>query len=206
MKTNRKLPPLILLLSAVMVLASCSNKRTAEDSKRKAAGDVPDTTIYARLNAVDNDSIDITMINHDKSFRFSIAESRKEGGLSGDMNIGDTLAVMAVKKKKKVISCVNMSQIVGLWFIAGGHGDGLRLASDGGASWIGEKDVTMRAWHISNGMFILNYIKADGSDYREIPDTAEIKKLGKDSLTMVFKEKTLSLIRSKGLVTIDAGQ
>lgn len=197
---------LFLPLLALAVLTSCSNKRTAEDSKKKAPQEIPDTTIYARLNAINGDSIDITMISHDKSYRFSITESKQKGRISGDMNIGDTLAVMAVKKDKKVISSVNMSQITGLWLVDGGHGDGLRLASDGGASWIGEKDVTMRAWRISNGMFILNYIKADGSDYREIPDTAEIKKLGKDSLTVVFKGKTLSLIRSKGLITIDNGQ
>lgn len=201
MHINNKL--LLLTLVGMSLLASCSHKRSESDAKRKAPKAVPDSTIYARLNSIDGDTISITMINHDKSFRFSMAESKHKGTVFGDLNVGDTVAIMARKTEKKVISAVNISQITGLWLIEGGNGDGLRLTSDGEASWIGEKDVTLRSWYIHNGMFIMNYVKADGSDYRERPDTAKIELLDKENFVVEFKDNTLHLKRSKGLITID---
>lgn len=201
MYTNKKL--LILALIATVLFAACSHKRSESDAARKAPKEIPDTTIYAKLVAVDGDSIGITMLNHDKSFRLNIADSKFKGSIKGDLNVGDTLAVMANTGTKTLKSAVNLSMIPGLWLIKDGKGDALRLASDGGASWVGARTETLRSWFITNGMFVMTYILADGSDYNERRDTAEIQKLSRDSLTVMFKDKAVVLTRSNGLITID---
>lgn len=191
-------------LLALVALSSCSpRKRSAEDSERRARPEVADTTLFARLDAVTGDSLSLTQVGHDRRLSLSVAECRDKGHLAGDLTTGDTLAIIARQQEKKVLSAVNVTQVAGLWFIDGKGGNGLRLTSDGAASWIGDEDVTLRSWRIGNGKFILNYIKADGSDYREIPDTAEIQQLDSEHLTVVFKDKTLQLTRSKGLITLD---
>jgi len=195
---------LLWALLALLAFSSCSSrKRSAEDAQRKAAPDVADTTLFARLDAVEGDTVRLTQVGHDRRFHFSVAECRDKGGLSGELNAGDTLAVIVRQQEKRVLSAVNVSQVAGLWLNEEQPGDGLRLTSNGAASWIGAKDVTLRSWRIGNGKFILNYIQADGSDYREIPDTAEIQQLDKDRFVVVFKDKTIHLKRSTGLITID---
>lgn len=188
---------LFLALAAVLWLSSCSHRRTAEDSKRKAAPDIPDTTVYARIDAVEGDSVDITLTGQDRTLRLKVPG---DGSVAGGMNVGDTLAL--TMEGRRLLSSVNVSQIVGLWLVDGTDGDAIRLAPDGGASWIGTaKDVTLRSWYIRNGMLVISHIKADGSDYRERPDTVEISRLDEDGMVMAFGGSRLSLTRSKGLIT-----
>lgn len=198
---NKKI--LFFVFSIIIILTSCSNKRTADDAKRKAAPAIPDSTIFAQLDATDGDSIDVTLLDNGQKFRLSIAEAVKNGNVAGDMNIGDTLAIMARDNDHEVSTSVNVSQITGLWFYCGGKGDGMKLTADGAACSIGAEKFTLRAWRIGNGFFILNYIKADGSDYSEIPDTSKIDKLSKDSLVFVFKDRTVKCTRKIGLLTVD---
>lgn len=202
MHTDKKLLFLTFAVLSLM-LGACSHKRSESDSMRKAPAAVPDTTIYGRLSSVDGDSISLKMLSHDKTYRLSVAESKRDGMIKGDLNVGDTLAVLANRGSKKVMTSVNLSMIHGLWRIKGGKGDMVRLSPDGGASFVGNRAETLRSWFITNGMFILTYVPSDGTDYKERHDTAEIHLLDKDNLVVGFKSKTLEMERSTGLITVD---
>lgn len=196
---------IVLSVCAVIVLffascSSCSNKRTDEDAMRKAAPAVPDSTIYSRLNKVVGDSIDVSILEDGKKLRLSVAEAKHKGKVAGDLIVGDTLAIMARDNDHEVTTSVNVSQLKGLWFFEGKNGDGMRINNDGAACSIGAEQYTLKTWRIGNGYFILGYIKADGSDYTEMPDTSEIYELSKDKLIFVFKDRTVKCTRSVGLL------
>lgn len=185
-----------------MAITACSSKRSDADALRKAAA-VSDSTIYVQLDAVNEDSVNVTMTEDGSNAKLSIKKAMANGNVAGELNPGDTLAIMTGDDGHTVVSAVNMTQIVGQWMFAGTNGDGMRIASDGGASYIGAEQVTLRSWRISNGRFYLSYIKPDGRDYDEKPVAVKIDNLTGDSLVFVFMNETRRCSRSTGLITKD---
>lgn len=193
----KKLTYLLLPLLAVCLMG-CSKK------KRMATAEIPeepDSTIYAQLKAVTDDSITIYQLDSKSTRKLGYIDAQHANAVHGSLTVGDTLAVMPLFKSAKARSVVNMSELVGLWMFDGNNGTGLRLSSDGAASDVGPSDVTFRGWKIRNGRFILTYIKADGSDYTEMADTSTIISLSKDEFRYTLKGQEHNCTRVKKLLT-----
>lgn len=188
---------ILFLLIAAAVAAGCSNKRNESDASRKADKKPADKTEYVVCGKMAGDSVTVTPVGSDGSMTYSVAGASVSGGLT----VGDTLAVIADGNKKELVSAININSLTGLWMFGDG-GDGLRISPDGSAGSVGStKDVTFRSWAIGDGRLVLKYIKADGSDYTEVPETVRIDRLDADSMTIEFRSETLRYKRTDGLIT-----
>lgn len=190
----------IATLCLISALASCGGGK--KTSKSEAYVDtVPDSTLRVMLNKHTEDSLFVTDIETNGKHRFSYAQARLNGQIMGSLTDGDTLAIMPDFKQRTIRSSVNLSQLIGLW-LYGQNQDGFRLNPDGGAFAIGNQgEDVLRSWKVKNGLFILTYVKANGSDYTERGDTSTIVRLEDNSFTFVFDGKEHTCRKITGLIT-----
>lgn len=191
---------MIVALTA-MVLAGCSQKRSNDAARRKAAT-IKDPTVYARIESTGNDSISVALLADSSLITVGVANAAEHKAIAGELTRGDTLAMVLDDGGRSMVAGVNVSQLVGLWLCDDGSGNGLRLAPDGAASSVGTGKLTLRTWRISNGRLVLTYIMPDGTDYTEKPARTRIVLLASDSLRIEVNDTVMGYTRSSGLLTI----
>lgn len=193
-----------LLLFFTLLVVSCGSKKTYTG---KTISDVrmdPDTTIYVRLNAVIGDSaIAVSNIKDSRRDTFCIKDAMFSNKIFGDMNIGDTLAIMPLFKKHSIKSSYNLNEMTGLWLMK--DGNGINLTLDGMAVNVGifDDEISLRHWMIHNGMLFITYVLMDGSDYAERIDTTDITNLTYESLQLNINGKVYDCKHVKKLLSVD---
>ena len=139
---------------------------------------------------------------------FNFAKAKQNGAVHGQLNVGDSLAIMADLKTKSLRSAINLSEMKGMWMVVGGKGDGMRLQPDGQAVSIGNANLPLSRWKIKNGMLILSYLDAKADEennvhFNTIPDTSEIVSLTKDSLHINVNGKLYVCVRQTEIITVN---
>ncbi len=197
------------IVSAMMLsmyLSSCNSCSGGSDIH--FVPETPDSTMYVRLDALNGDTINVTLLEDSTRMTLSFAAAKQAGAVHGQLNIGDSLAVMADVKTKAVRSVINLSELKGFWMIQGTEGDGMRLEPDGRAISVGNKDVSLSHWKIKNGMLILTYLNAEADEEKNVtfttlPDTSEIVALTKDSLQINVNGKLYVCVRQTEIITVN---
>ena len=165
--------------------------------------------MYVRLDAVNGDTMNVVLLEDGTKMVFNFAKAKHDGAVHGQLNVGDSLAIMADLKTKSLRSAINLSEMKGMWMVVGGKGDGMRLQPDGQAVSIGNANLPLSRWKIKNGMLILTYLNevknGENGDIALVnfPDTSEIVSLTKDSLQINVNGKLYVCVRQTELMTLD---
>lgn len=199
MKTSQLIAffrPVVAFFGLVLVLSACSGNK----SSKEEAPEVPDSTMYVRLDSLSGDSLYVTSVESNGHRRWAYASAQQDGKIIGGLVTGDTIAIVPSFQTREILSSVNISKLIGLWMFEGRDGEGMRLEDDGAACGIGLSDVTLREWRLRNGSFILTYVKADGSDYHEIADTSHVEKLDDNEFVFTLNGTKYTCRRNSGLI------
>ena len=189
-----------------MYLSSCNSCSGGSDVH--FVPETPDSTMYVRLDAVNGDTMNVVLLEDGTKMVFNFAKAKQNGAVHGQLNVGDSLAIMADFKTKSLRSAINLSEMKGMWMVVGGKGDGMRLQPDGQAVSIGNANLPLSRWKIKNGMLILTYLNevknGENGDMALVnfPDTSEIVSLTKDSLQINVKGKLYVCVRQTKVMTI----
>ena len=198
------------IVSAMMLsmyLSSCNSCSGGSDIH--FIPETPDSTMYVRLDAVNGDTMNVVLLEDGTKMVFNFAKAKHDGAVHGQLNVGDSLAIMADLKTKSLRSAINLSEMKGMWMVVGGKGDGMRLQPDGQAVSIGNANLPLSRWKIKNGMLILTYLNkvknGENGDMALVnfPDTSEIVSLTKDSLQINVNGKLYVCVRQTELMTLD---
>ena len=201
------------IVSAMMLsmyLSSCNSCSGGSDIH--FIPETPDSTMYVRLDAVNGDTMNVVLLEDGTKMVFNFAKAKHDGAVHGQLNVGDSLAIMADLKTKSLRSAINLSEMKGMWMVVGGKGDGMRLQPDGQAVSIGNANLPLSRWKIKNGMLILTYLNevknGENGDMALInfPDTSEIVSLTKDSLQINVKGKLYVCVRQTKVMTISGSE
>lgn len=193
-----------------MYLSSCNSCSGGSDIH--FVPDTPDSTMYVRLDAVNGDTMNVVLLEDGTKMVFNFAKAKQNGAVHGQLNVGDSLAIMADLKTKSLRSAINLSEMKGTWMVVGGKGDGMRLQPDGQAVSIGNANLPLSRWKIKNGMLILTYLNevknGENGDMALVnfPDTSEIVSLTKDSLQINVKGKLYVCVRQTKVMTISGSE
>lgn len=194
---------LILLLIAMMV--SCGNKKTYTGKTISDVRMEPDTTIYVRLDAVFGDTvIAVANIKNTRRDTFNIRDAKFSKMIFGNMNLGDTLAIMPLFKTHAIKSAYNLNEMTGLWLMK--DGNGINLTLDGMAVNVGifDDEISLRHWMIHNGMLFITYVLMDGSDYTERIDTTDITNLTYENLQLNVNGKVYDCKHVTKLLSVNS--
>ena len=201
------------IVSAMMLsmyLSSCNSCSGGSDIH--FIPETPDSTMYVRLDAVNGDTMNVVLLEDGTKMVFNFAKAKQNGAVHGQLNVGDSLAIMADLKTKSLRSAINLSEMKGMWMVVGGKGDGMRLEPDGQAVSIGNTNLPLSRWKIKNGMLILTYLNevknGENGDMALInfPDTSEIVSLTKDSLQINVNGKLYVCVRQTKVMTISGSE
>ena len=201
------------IVSAMMLsmyLSSCNSCSGGSDIH--FIPETPDSTMYVRLDAVNGDTMNVVLLEDGTKMVFNFAKAKHDGAVHGQLNVGDSLAIMADLKTKSLRSAINLSEMKGMWMVVGGKGDGMRLEPDGQAVSIGNANLPLSRWKIKNGMLILTYLNevknGENGDIALVnfPDTSEIVSLTKDSLQINVKGKLYVCVRQTKVMTISGSE
>lgn len=201
------------IVSAMMLsmyLSSCNSCSGGSDIH--FVPETPDSTMYVRLDAVNGDTMNVVLLEDGTKMVFNFAKAKHDGAVHGQLNVGDSLAIMADLKTKSLRSAINLSEMKGMWMVVGGKGDGMRLEPDGQAVSIGNTNLPLSRWKIKNGMLILTYLNevknGENGDIALVnfPDTSEIVSLTKDSLQINVKGKLYVCVRQTKVMTISGSE
>ena len=201
------------IVSAMMLsmyLSSCNSCSGGSDIH--FIPETPDSTMYVRLDAVNGDTMNVVLLEDGTKMVFNFAKAKQNGAVHGQLNVGDSLAIMADLKTKSLRSAINLSEMKGMWMVVGGKGDGMRLQPDGQAVSIGNANLPLSRWKIKNGMLILTYLNevknGENGDIALVnfPDTSEIVSLTKDSLQINVKGKLYVCVRQTKVMTISGSE
>ena len=201
------------IVSAMMLsmyLSSCNSCSGGSDIH--FIPETPDSTMYVRLDAVNGDTMNVVLLEDGTKMVFNFAKAKHDGAVHGQLNVGDSLAIMADLKTKSLRSAINLSEMKGMWMVVGGKGDGMRLQPDGQAVSIGNANLPLSRWKIKNGMLILTYLNevknGENGDMALVnfPDTSEIVSLTKDSLQINVKGKLYVCVRQTKVMTISGSE
>ena len=204
---------LCFIVSAMMLsmyLSSCNSCSGGSDIH--FVPETPDSTMYVRLDAVNGDTMNVVLLEDGTKMVFNFAKAKQNGAVHGQLNVGDSLAIMADLKTKSLRSAINLSEMKGMWMVVGGKGDGMRLQPDGQAVSIGNANLPLSRWKIKNGMLILTYLNevknGENGDMALVnfPDTSEIVSLTKDSLQINVKGKLYVCVRQTKVMTISGSE
>ena len=204
---------LCFIVSAMMLsmyLSSCNSCSGGSDVH--FVPETPDSTMYVRLDAVNGDTMNVVLLEDGTKMVFNFAKAKQNGAVHGQLNVGDSLAIMADFKTKSLRSAINLSEMKGMWMVVGGKGDGMRLQPDGQAVSIGNANLPLSRWKIKNGMLILTYLNevknGENGDMALVnfPDTSEIVSLTKDSLQINVKGKLYVCVRQTKVMTISGSE
>ena len=174
--------------------------------------ETPDSTMYVRLDAVNGDTMNVVLLEDGTKMVFNFAKAKHDGAVHGQLNVGDSLAIMADLKTKSLRSAINLSEMKGMWMVVGGKGDGMRLQPDGQAVSIGNANLPLSRWKIKNGMLILTYLNKVKNEENgdmalvNFPDTSEIVSLTKDSLQINVNGKLYVCVRQTKVMTISGSE
>ena len=198
------------IVSAMMLsmyLYSCNSCSGGSDIH--FVPETPDSTIYVRLDALNGDTMNVVLLEDGTKMVFNFAKAKQNGAVHGQLNVGDSLAIMADLKTKSLRSAINLSEMKGMWMVVGGKGDGMRLEPDGQAVSIGNTNFPLSRWKIKNGMLILTYLNEVKNDENgdmaliNFPDTSEIVSLTKDSLHINVNGKLYVCVRQTEIITVN---
>lgn len=201
------------IVSAMMLsmyLSSCNSCSGGSDIH--FIPETPDSTMYVRLDAVNGDTMNVVLLEDGTKMVFNFAKAKQNGAVHGQLNVGDSLAIMADLKTKSLRSAINLSEMKGMWMVVGGKGDGMRLEPDGQAVSIGNTNLPLSRWKIKNGMLILTYLNevknGENGDIALVnfPDTSEIVSLTKDSLQINVNGKLYVCVRQTKVMTISGSE
>ena len=201
------------IVSAMMLsmyLSSCNSCSGGSDIH--FIPETPDSTMYVRLDAVNGDTMNVVLLEDGTKMVFNFAKAKHDGAVHGQLNVGDSLAIMADLKTKSLRSAINLSEMKGMWMVVGGKGDGMRLQPDGQAVSIGNANLPLSRWKIKNGMLILTYLNevknGENGDIALVnfPDTSEIVSLTKDSLQINVNGKLYVCVRQTKVMTISGSE
>ena len=201
------------IVSAMMLsmyLSSCNSCSGGSDIH--FIPETPDSTMYVRLDAVNGDTMNVVLLEDGTKMVFNFAKAKQNGAVHGQLNVGDSLAIMADLKTKSLRSAINLSEMKGMWMVVGGKGDGMRLQPDGQAVSIGNANLPLSRWKIKNGMLILTYLNevknGENGDIALVnfPDTSEIVSLTKDSLQINVNGKLYVCVRQTKVMTISGSE
>lgn len=165
--------------------------------------------MYVRLDALNGDTMNVVLLEDGTKMVFNFAIAKQNGAVHGQLNVGDSLAIMADLKTKSLRSAINLSEMKGMWMVVGGKGDGMRLEPDGQAVSIGNTNLPLSRWKIKNGMLILTYLNEVKNDENgdmaliNFPDTSEIVSLTKDSLQINVNGKLYVCVRQTEIITVN---
>lgn len=193
-----------------MYLSSCNSCSGGSDVH--FVPETPDSTMYVRLDAVNGDTMNVVLLEDGTKMVFNFAKAKQNGAVHGQLNVGDSLAIMADLKTKSLRSAINLSEMKGMWMVVGGKGDGMRLEPDGQAVSIGNANLPLSRWKIKNGMLILTYLNevknGENGDMALVnfPDTSEIVSLTKDSLQINVKGKLYVCVRQTKVMTVSGSE
>ena len=193
-----------------MYLSSCNSCSGGSDIH--FVPETPDSTMYVRLDAVNGDTMNVVLLEDGTKMVFNFAKAKQNGAVHGQLNVGDSLAIMADLKTKSLRSAINLSEMKGMWMVVGGKGDGMRLQPDGQAVSIGNANLPLSRWKIKNGMLILTYLNevknGENGDIALVnfPDTSEIVSLTKDSLQINVNGKLYVCVRQTKVMTISGSE
>lgn len=193
-----------------MYLSSCNSCSGGSDVH--FVPETPDSTMYVRLDAVNGDTMNVVLLEDGTKMVFNFAKAKQNGAVHGQLNVGDSLAIMADLKTKSLRSAINLSEMKGMWMVVGGKGDGMRLEPDGQAVSIGNANLPLSRWKIKNGMLILTYLNevknGENGDMALVnfPDTSEIVSLTKDSLQINVNGKLYVCVRQTKVMTISGSE
>ena len=98
------------IVSAMMLsmyLSSCNSCSGGSDIH--FIPETPDSTMYVRLDAVNGDTMNVVLLEDGTKMVFNFAKAKQNGAVHGQLNVGDSLAIMADLKTKSLRSAINLS-------------------------------------------------------------------------------------------------
>lgn len=194
-----------IIILATMMIGSCSGcgvKRTAEDAKRKATAETPDSTIVVSISQVENDTLSVKSLETGRIYKIAYSIADKNKNIYGRLTANDTIAVTFDHKKRELTKAINLSNLLGLWMIKGKDGEGFRFCEDGTIAPVNMPNIILREWKIYNGDLYITYNKGTISDDTRRDETVCINILDPNDLNIRIDGIDL-ICTKRGLITID---
>lgn len=189
------------MLLALLLLSSCGykQKKTTEAAYSELVLMDKDTTMYVVLDNADGNLLDVMTVETGETYQLDATKANEQSLVRGDLTVGDTLAVTFNHDTKVLNSCVNVSELIGLWI--SDDGSGVRLNADGTVQTIGDLGAGAREWCIHNGKFVISYLLVDGEDRILRADTTGIISLDDDELEFSVAGMSHLATKQEGLLT-----
>lgn len=189
------------MVVAALCVVSCgyTPKKTTKPAYSSAVLISMDTTMYVVLNNTEGNILDVTTLETAEVLQLDATKATEQELIRGELTVGDTLAVTFDRDNNVLNSCVNVSELVGLWLFE--DGNGVRLNADGTVQTIGDIGAGARSWCIHNGKFVLSYYLVDGEDHILRADTTGILALDDDELEISVAGLSHLGERQVGLLT-----
>lgn len=191
----------IIVVISLFVFVSCSYtpKKTTQPTYAKQVLLSCDTTMYVVLDNAEGALLDVTTLETGEAYQLDATKATEAELIRGELIVGDTLAVTFDHNNNVLNSCVNISELVGLWLFD--DGNGVRLNADGSVQTIGDIGAGARQWCIHNGKFVLSYYLVDGEDRILRADTTGILALDDNELEISVAGMSHLGTKQEGLLT-----
>ena len=195
---------IILSIFMSLLVAGCT-----ESAKQPAAQQTPDSliidpnfspaekdvTLYGLFLEYGGDSLHMIT---DAGDTVSFAASAR--AIKGRPNVGDRLAVVMDKNKRKARVAIDISMLMGVWMmpnpIDGSNEVGIRFLDGGIAEGVNQSTTVYQSWRLMNGKLLITSVDSDDESY-VLTSTYRIQKLTPDSLVYSDENETLEYYRNK---------
>lgn len=192
-----------IVCTLFLLVCSCNKQKGAHSVEELAAEIVieqPDTSLIARLEHMEGDSLVFSEIIGDEVHRYAYSEALNKG-LLGQLKEGDRYAVTIDAAAKMATHILNVTQLAGNWFFDKNEESGINISAAGALGSINPTEgYCFKKWKHYNGRLIFYYINIedvvkDSRDY--LADTTTIDLLTEDRLVFKFRGQSIGCHRQK---------
>lgn len=192
-----------IIIPATIFVCSCNGgvvKRTADDAKRKAAVESPDSTIVVSVSQIKDDTLYAKSIETGREYKYFYKQAIKNKKIYGKLAVEDTLAITANQKRSELTKAINLSNLLGLWMINGKDCEGFRFCYNGTISPVNMSNILLKEWDIYNGDLYVTYNNETMSKNKK--EKVRINVLDESNLNININDVDL-ICTKRGLITID---
>ena len=192
-----------IIIPVTIFACSCNGdvvKRKADDVKRKATVEAPDSTIVVSVSRIKDDTLYAKSIETGREYKYFYTEAIKNKKIHGKLTVEDILAITANHKLHELTKAINLSNLLGLWMIEGKDCEGFRFCNNGTISPVNMSNLLFKEWDIYNGDLYITYNNETPS--KNTKEKVRINILDENNLNITINDADL-ICKKHGLITID---
>lgn len=195
----------LLAATLCVTLAACEEKKTNNNLEFITPNDENamvdnSITMYGICGRASTANTLELLTDSGDTLNINITPTRENGGVLGDLQPGDRIAVVSEKGAASPRTIINETMLMGDWLMPnpldGSSEVGIRFRDGGIAESIEQSSIIYRSWKLVGGKLEIMLVREGGGDEEEI-NQYEITKLDDDSLIISNADDTFEYGRAR---------